>query len=129
MANLYKEKIIDHYKNPRNLGELSDATHKARVSNSVCGDELTVYLKEKDGKIVEVGFKGTGCAISMAGMSMLGETLKGKTLKDLESLKHGDVLELLGMDKSSPRFKCAILSVEAVKHALAGEEDEPCDFC
>lgn len=127
--SLYKEKIIDHYKNPRNVRELKKPDYKAQVANSVCGDEVTVYLKEKDGRIVEVGHKGSGCAISVAGMSMLSEKLIGMNKQEIEALDHEYMLELLGMQEKSPRVKCAVLGLEAVKRAIHGEEDDPCDFC
>lgn len=131
MANsdLYKQKIIDHYKNPRNQGELKDFTYRAQVANSVCGDEVTIFMKEQDGKIVEVGYKGTGCAISMAGVSMLSEKLKGMTIQEVNDLKNEYILDLLGMDQKSPRLKCALISVEAARRAIRGEKDDECDFC
>lgn len=128
-TELYKQKIIDHYKNPRNQGELEDFTYRAQVANSVCGDELTIFLREEDGKIVEVGYKGTGCAISMAGISMLSEKLKGMTVKQIAELPNEFVLELLGMEGKSPRLKCALISIEAARRAVKGEKDDECDFC
>jgi nitrogen fixation protein NifU and related proteins len=128
-SDLYKQKIIDHYKNPRNQGELSDFTYRAQVANSVCGDEVTIFLKEEDGKITEVGYKGTGCAISMAGISMLSEKLKGMTAKEIDALPNTYILTLLGMEEKSPRLKCALLSIEAARRAVRGEADDECDFC
>lgn len=128
-SKLYKEKIIDHYKNPRNYGELKRPDYKAQVANTVCGDEVTVYLREKKGKISEVGYKGTGCAISVAGSSMLSEQLIGLTKEEINELDNEYVLGLLGMQPRSPRVKCATLFLEAAKRAVKEEEDDPCDFC
>ena len=128
-SKLYKEKIIDHYKNPRHFGTLKREKYKAQVVNSTCGDEVTVYLKEKRGKISDVAFKGSGCAISLAGMSMLSEKLIGMPTEEVEALEDGYMLGMLGMDSKSPRIKCAVLGLGAVKRAISGGEDDPCDFC
>lgn len=127
--NLYKQKIIDHYKNPRNFGEMEDFDLHAHVANTVCGDELTVYLKVEDGVVREVSFKGTGCAISLAAMSMLSEKLVGMKVNDAGEIDKQVVLDLLGMDEKTPRLKCAVLGIEAVKRAIEEGEDDPCDFC
>jgi nitrogen fixation NifU-like protein len=128
-SKLYKEKIIDHYKHPRNFKKLRRPTFRFQAANSVCGDEVEVFLKEKKGKIVEVGFKGTGCAISLAGMSMLSEELIGKTVEEVEKMDSDYMLGMMGMDSKSPRVKCATLGLSAVLRALSGEEDDPCEFC
>lgn len=128
-SKLYKEKIIDHYKHPRNFKKLRRPTYRFQAANSVCGDEVEVYLKEKKGKIVEVGFKGTGCAISVAGMSMLSEELVGKSVKEIEKLESDHMLRMMGIEAKSPRVKCATLGLSAVLRALSGEEDDPCEFC
>jgi nitrogen fixation NifU-like protein len=127
--NLYKQKIIDHYKNPRNYGEIKGADLQAHVNNSVCGDELTIYLKVQDDTVKEAQFKGSGCAISIAAMSMLSEKLEGMTITELEGLEDGFVLDLLGLDKKTSRRKCALLGLKAVEKAVKMEEDDPCDFC
>lgn len=126
---LYKEKIIDHYKNPRNFRKLEKADYQFHLSNTVCGDEVTVYLKVVGDIVKEVGFEGSGCAISIAGMSILSEELIGMKVKDVESLDNEYVLDLLGMDKRTPRIKCAVLGLDAVKRSIKMDEDEPCDFC
>jgi nitrogen fixation NifU-like protein len=127
--NLYKQKIIDHYKNPRNYGEMGDADMEAHVTNSVCGDEVTVYLKVKGGVVKEVMYKGSGCAISVAGMSMLSKNLVGKKVEDLEEIEDKVALELLGLDEKTSRKKCATLGLRAIEKAVKMEEDDPCDFC
>ncbi|MBN1618950.1 iron-sulfur cluster assembly scaffold protein [Candidatus Dojkabacteria bacterium] len=126
---LYKEKIVDHYKNPRNYKKLKDYDYKITRSSATCGDEITIFIKMQEGLVGEVGFQASGCAISVAGMSILSEKIKGMTLTDLNNLSEDFVLGLLGMDSKSPRVGCAILSLKAVKGAINMEEDDPCDFC
>jgi nitrogen fixation protein NifU and related proteins len=128
-SELYKEKIIDHYKNPRNFKKLKRPDYEFKAANSVCGDEIAVYLKEKKGKISEVGFQGSGCAISLAGMSILSEKLEGMTKEEVESISNEEMLGMLGVDPKSPRVKCATLGLSAVVRALNKEEDDPCEFC
>ncbi len=127
--DLYKQKIIDHYKNPRNFGEMDNPDFNAHVNNPVCGDEVTFYLKVEDGKIVDVKYKGSGCAISMAGSSMLTEELKGKTVDEVKKLGPDYMLNLIGVDRKSPRVKCALLGFDAAKRAVESGKDDPCDFC
>ncbi len=117
-SNLYKQNIIDHYKNPRNEGVLSNSTNAADLKNASCGDEISVQLLVEDGTIKDVKFKGSGCAISVAGMSMLSEKLIGMKLSEFEKLDEQFILELLGMDKTSPRIKCATIGWETVKKAV-----------
>jgi len=83
---LYQEMILDHNKNPRNFGELVDATHKAVGHNPLCGDHIEIFLKVKDGKVEDVKFKGVGCAISKASASIMTTVLKGKTLDEVKNL-------------------------------------------
>jgi nitrogen fixation NifU-like protein len=127
--NLYKQKIIDHYKNPRNYGEMEGADLEAHVNNTVCGDELTVYIRTDGQKIADINYKGSGCAISIAAMSILSEEIKGKTLEDIKSMEDSFVLDLLGLDAKTSRRKCALLGLKALGKAINMEEDDPCDFC
>lgn len=127
--NLYKQKIIDHYKSPRNFGEMKDADMEAHIANTMCGDEMTVYLDIVDGEIKDVKFKGTGCAISLAGASMVSEEIKGMHVSKVIELKEEFVLDLMGVEKGSARVKCATLVLDALRRAIRMEEDDPCDFC
>jgi nitrogen fixation NifU-like protein len=127
--DIYKKKIIDHYKNPRNFKEIDDADFEAHVNNSICGDEVTVYLKVEGQVIKKIGFQGSGCAISMASMSMLTKKLLEKDLEEVESLDDSFVLNMLGLDEKTSRRKCALLGLKAVQKAIQMEEDDPCDFC
>src|SRR6201996_4414240 len=105
---LYREYILEHYKRPHNWGELEHSDLEAHDLNPLCGDELRVQLVVDDeGRISEVAFSGHGCAISQASASMVSDEVKGMKVGELLSLDRNFVLELLGIDISAQRMKCA----------------------
>jgi len=127
-SDMYRQQILDHYKNPRNYGEIEDATYTHVGENPMCGDEIRmdVKLDEDDETIEAVAFQGDGCAISQASASMLSGELRGKTLDELEEMDTDDVTEMLGVDISPMRVKCAVLAEKVAQDGAEiylGEKD------
>ncbi len=124
MDDLYRDYILEHYRRPHNFGVLEDATASYEGSNPLCGDRITMQLGIRDGMVAEVAFTGRGCAISQASASLLTDEVKGMTVEQATAFRADDLLDLLGIEISPARLKCAMLSLETLDHAL-GELDGP----
>jgi nitrogen fixation protein NifU and related proteins len=137
LEDLYKEVILDHYKNPRNKRDLPQAEISCSKNNPLCGDEITVHAHLADGRVAEVTFEGQGCSISQASASMMTEAVTGKSLDEAGSLtadfrgmmegkvepgedEFGDLVALKGVVKYPVRIKCAVLAWDVLQEALAG---------
>ena len=140
LDELYKEVILDHYKNPRNKRPLPEATVSRRKNNPLCGDDIALHARLTDDQVTEVAFEGQGCSISQASASMLTEAVKGRNLKDAAHLAaefremmqgsvdpdedaFGDLVALKGVVRYPVRIKCAVLAWDVLQEAL----EEPSD--
>ncbi len=115
---LYKEEIIDHYKNPQNFGKPGNFDISAKQLNPFCGDEIEVFITFHKNIIQSIYFSGFGCALSIAGASLLTEHVKGMNKNDLTKFSKEDMLKLLGIDISETRKKCALLGWAVLQDCL-----------
>ena len=124
--NFYREQILDHYKSPRNRGELDPHDATAEGQNPLCGDEITVDLRLTDDQRIEaVRFRGQGCAISQAATSMLTEMVQGRSATEVATLDKEALLEEIGIPLTPIRLKCALLGLGVVKVALNSSVGTP----
>ena len=115
---MYREHILENYRNPENFGELKNPTTTYKQFNPICGDEIQIQLLIKNNKVVDVKFKGQGCAISIASTSLLTKKIKGSTIKEIKSLQNEDLLDLLKIKINPARLNCALMSLDALKKAI-----------
>ena len=119
MDDLYRDYILEHYRRPHNFGVIEDADASYEGANPLCGDRITLMLGVKDGVVDRVGFTGRGCAISQASASLLTDEIKGKPLAEVAAFRAADLLDLLGIEISPARLKCAMLSHDTLRQALS----------
>ena len=113
--SLYKEIILDHYRNSRNFGHLVGLTHFAALHNPFCGDRIRIDIKREGEHIADINFSGNGCALSMASASLLTEQVKGKPASVVGELTQDTLLALLGIEVGAVRLKCVMLPLEVLK--------------
>ncbi len=142
LESLYQELILDHYRHPRNKGELPEKTVEIHMANPVCGDDILLQLRIQDGQVLDARFQGQGCSISQASVSMMTGLLKGKSVAEAHDLVErfkalmkgtegaardralGDLRALGGVSKFPVRIKCALLGFDALVEALKRTEGE-----
>lgn len=120
--SLYREIILDHYRNPRNKGILDPADYSYEDTNPLCGDEIRIDLRVTNDRVQEVRFSGRGCAVSQASASILTEMVEGRALEEVKALTKDDLLEELGIPVSPARLKCALLGLKVLKAGVYGVE-------
>jgi nitrogen fixation NifU-like protein len=121
MEDLYREVVIDHYKNPQYRGKLEPHDISFEDDNPLCGDHIRIDLRlDNDERVEEARFDGHGCAISQASADLLTESIIGKSLDEIKSLNKQDILDLLGIELGPVRLKCALLSLKVLKAGVYG---------
>ncbi|MFC0187614.1 Fe-S cluster assembly sulfur transfer protein SufU [Fictibacillus aquaticus] len=141
LDQLYRQVIMDHYKNPRNKGEITDGSVTINMNNPTCGDRIQLHLKVEDGKIEQAKFDGEGCSISLASASMMTQAVKGLSVEDAtklatifyqmmlgneydaENFDLGDIEALQGVSKFPARIKCATLAWKAMEQGVGKKDD------
>lgn len=119
--SIYQDIILEYYRNPRNVGHLKSATNQTSLKNPLCGDTIEMEIVEKDGVVQEIAYTGSGCAISQASASMLTDFVKGKTKDEIKKIDKDVITDMLGIELSPNRLKCALLSLEAL-HILVQDK-------
>lgn len=120
MEDIYRQYILEHYRDPRNHGRLDHPDIHAADTNPLCGDRIELDLQTADGRVTDVRFSGRGCAISQAAASMLTERIEGASLDELRALKPADILEMLGVEIGPARQRCALLSLRVLHQGIGG---------
>ena len=116
--DIYQEKILDHYHNPRNTGMIEHPTHERCANNPTCGDKICTTIILNGDQIVDIKFTGEGCAISQAATSMVTEKIKGKTITETLAMTRADITIMLGVEIGIGRIRCALLGLETIQKAI-----------
>ena len=119
---IYREFLLDHYKNPRNKSIMKNPDIRRLDNNPTCGDMIEVFVKLDKNMVKDISFQGNGCVISMASASILMEELKGKSLDDIKKMSTDDTLKLLNLKLTPTRVKCAMLALSAIKKGMMDYE-------
>lgn len=123
MQDIYREQLMEHYKNPQNKGMIDDPTLQTDKKNPMCGDMISLQVKIDDGKIKDIKFNANACAVTVASASILTEEVIGKTIDEVKSFTKERLLDLLGVELTTSRIKCAVLALEALQEMLEGFSD------
>lgn len=115
----YPAHVLEHYRDPRNRRTLSDATHHHTVSNPLCGDEVSIFLRVRDGMVEDAGWEGVGCAVAVAGASLLTESVRGRAYEEVASMERDHALDLIDAPLNETRRRCATLAWEAATGAAS----------
>lgn len=119
---LYRETLLEIYRNPQNRGKISKPDLEAKMVNPLCGDEIRLQIKLSSDKVIKKAlFSGNGCAISQASASLLARYIEGKKLTRIDKLDVSDILKLVGINPSPARLKCALLSLDVLKEAISND--------
>lgn len=116
--NIYRDEILEHYKDPQNFRKIDNPTYTSKEANPFCGDDVEIFIKGDNDIAIDVAFMGSGCAISIAAASLLTEYAKGKTISELNEMTDDAMVKLLGIEVSESRKKCALLALETLHDSL-----------
>ncbi|MGV8169379.1 MAG: iron-sulfur cluster assembly scaffold protein [Candidatus Nanoarchaeia archaeon] len=125
MDDLYRQELLELYRNPKNKGIMLNPHIHTDDSNPLCGDQVEIFVRlDKEGKVKEAMFEGKGCVISIASASLLTDYIKGKTLKEIEYITREDLLDLIGINLSPSRIKCAVLPLATLKKGILSQKEK-----
>lgn len=126
--SIYREIILEHYRNPSNRGTLDPADYTYEDVNPLCGDEIRIDVRVTDDHISEIRFSGRGCAVSQASASILTEMAEGKSLDEVKAISKDELLDEIGIPVSPARMKCAMLGLKVLKAGIYGVDQANDEF-